>query len=54
MLGGEFSDQDAPVLRDVIAHPGVADRKAFGLTWEDCESFLNRLGYTAHVAVVAG
>ncbi|HOE10596.1 MAG TPA: hypothetical protein PLQ35_07900 [bacterium] len=54
MLDGDFSDQDAPVLRDVISQLGVADVKAFGLTWKDCESLLNRLGYTAHVEVVAG
>ncbi|HPA45206.1 MAG TPA: hypothetical protein PLG59_11960 [bacterium] len=54
MLDGEFGNEDAPVLRDVMAHLGVADVKAFGLTWEDCESLLNRLGYTAHVEVMAG
>ncbi len=40
---------DGPVLRDVIARLGVADVKAFGLTWEDCYDFLSRLGYRVEV-----
>ena len=32
---------------------GVADVKAFGLTWEDCEWFLSQLGYTVRIEVVA-
>lgn len=31
--------------RDIVAHLGVADVKSFGLQWEDCEQFLNQLGY---------
>jgi hypothetical protein len=41
--------KDAPILRNVIARVGVADVKAFGLTWEDCYDFLSSLGYRVEV-----
>jgi len=41
----EFAEADFDVIRDVICRLGVADVKAFRLTWEECESFINQLGY---------
>ena len=38
MLNGEFADPDAEALRFVVSHLGLADFRAFGLTWEDCEN----------------
>jgi hypothetical protein len=37
----------------VISRLGVADVRAFGLAWEDCEDLLKKLGYAARVEVVA-
>ena len=37
MQEGAFADPDAALLRDVVARLGVADVRAFGLAWEDCE-----------------
>ena len=53
LLDGEFAERDMEALRFVVSHPGVADVRAFGLTWEDCESLLGRLGYRARVEVFA-
>ena len=53
LLDGEFADQDAEALRFVVSRLGVADVRAFGLTWEDCENLLDRLGYRARVEVSA-
>jgi len=53
MMDGEFAEQDASVLSDVVARLGVADVRAFGLAWEDCEQLLRQLGYTARVDIVA-
>lgn len=53
MMEGVFAEQETPVLREVISRLGVADVRAFGLTWEDCEQMLKRLGYSARVEVVA-
>lgn len=49
MNEGVLDPKDAPILRNVIARVGVADVKAFGLTWEDCYNFLSSLGYQVEV-----
>jgi len=28
--------------------------RAFGLTWEDCEQMLKRIGYNARVSIAGG
>ena len=53
LMEGEFDPKDLELIRDVVARLGVADVRAFGLTWEDCEEFLSRLGYAARVHIVA-
>ena len=40
-------------LRFVIPRLGLADLRAFGLTLEDCEQLLARLGYRARIEVLA-
>jgi hypothetical protein len=54
VMDAEFDPQDVGVLRTVVARLGVADVRAFGLTWEDCEALLRTLGYDARVEVVPG
>lgn len=41
------------VTRDATARLGVADVRAFGLTWKDCLNILRDLGFAARVEVVA-
>jgi hypothetical protein len=53
LLDGEFPDAEMEALRFVVARLGVADIRAFGLTWEDCENLLQRLGYHTRVEVFA-
>jgi hypothetical protein len=53
MQDGEFDEANADMLTDIIARLGVSDVKAFGLSWDECRSFLNQLGYDARVEVVA-
>jgi len=53
LLDGAFAPRDATVLSAVIARLGLADVRAFGLTWDDCEQFFRQLGYAAHVEVAA-
>lgn len=48
----EFEEPHATGIRDAIARLGLADVQAFGLTWEDCEAILKRLGYIATVEIV--
>ncbi|MGH7165034.1 MAG: hypothetical protein ACREIS_05860 [Nitrospiraceae bacterium] len=53
MMEGEFEPQHFAAIRDVVARLGVADVRAFGLTWDDCEHLLKQLGYAAQVHIVA-
>ena len=53
MLDGEFANENYETIRGIVSRLGVADVKAFGLTWEDCEWFLSQLGYTVRIEVVA-
>ena len=53
LMEDEFANDDIETLRNVISRLGVADVKAFGLTWEDCEALLQQLGYSARVDIVA-
>ena len=43
LIDDEFDEADAAVISRVIARLGVADVRAFGLTWENCEELLNIL-----------
>ena len=51
MMEEEFDPADFVVLRDIVGRLGLADGKAFGLRWEDCEEFLSRLGYRVRLEV---
>lgn len=51
-MDADFDPADTEVLANVIARLGAADVRAFGLTWEDCEAALARLGFTARVEIV--
>src|SRR6266480_4097452 len=53
MYEGEFNDEHFDAIREAVAKLGLADVKAFGLTWEDCESLLKQLGYSVRVDVVS-
>ncbi len=53
MYNGEFDDDHFAAIRDAVAKLGLADVKAFGLTLEDCEALLKRLGYSMRVDVVS-
>jgi hypothetical protein len=53
LMEGELDENDAQVLSAVIARLGVADVRAFGLTWDDCEQLLRQLGFAAQVQITA-
>jgi hypothetical protein len=52
MMEGQFDDESIAIAPAVVARIGVADVRAFGLTWEDCEEMLRTLGYDARIEVV--
>lgn len=49
-MDGDF---ESSVVRDAVARLGVADVRAFGLTWDDCRQLLNDLGFDAEVRIQA-
>ncbi len=53
MVDDDFAEQDAGRIADAVARLGVADVRAFGLAWEDCEQLLRQLGYEARIDIVA-
>ena len=53
MLEGDFEEEHFDAVRVVVARLGLADVRAFGLTWEECENLLKQLGYQARVEIVA-
>jgi hypothetical protein len=48
MMEEQFED---PGLQDIVARLGLADVAAFGLRWDDCQDYLNRLGYRVQIQV---
>ena len=38
MVDGEFDEMEAATISNVISRLGVADVRAFGMTWEDCRA----------------
>lgn len=51
MMEEEFEESYFEELRDILSRLGLADAEKFGLTWEDCEDYLGRLGYRIKVEV---
>ena len=53
MMEDEFEESGLPAIRSAVSRLGVADVRAFGLTWEDCENLLGELGFSARVSIIA-
>ncbi|MBM4038580.1 MAG: hypothetical protein FJ290_08710 [Planctomycetes bacterium] len=52
MMEGDFAEADLTVVRDVVSRLGLADVRAFGLLWEDCEEMLRQLGVAVRLRLV--
>jgi len=48
MMDAEFEDQYFELIREIISRIGVGDVRSFGMTYEDYEEFLSKLGYRIH------
>ncbi len=51
MMEEEFDERDLSLLRDIVAHLGLSDTMAFGLSLEDCRKHLKSLGYDVEINV---
>lgn len=52
MMEEDFDEENYETIREIISRLGVADVKAFGLLWEDCQRFMNQLGFDVRVELV--
>lgn len=52
MMEEEFEGREFKTIRDITSRIGLADVREFGLSWEDCESFLSQVGYRAKIDVI--
>jgi hypothetical protein len=53
LMQGEFANEDVSIIAGVVSRLGVADVRAFGLTWADCEQLLAQLGFSARIEITA-
>jgi len=53
LLDSSYDDDEAHTIRNLLSHLGLADVKAFGLEWKDCESMMESLGYKLEVKALA-
>lgn len=49
LMAMDYKDDNSDIVRNVLAHLGLADIKAFGLDWEQCETLMHDLGYRLEV-----
>lgn len=52
MVDGEFAEENFDLIGEVVAHLGVADVRACGISWQDCTEMLTKLRYKAQVEIV--
>jgi hypothetical protein len=48
----DFENESFELIRESLAHIGLADVREFGLTWDDCYDFLHKLGYSVKVELL--
>jgi len=48
----EYEDSEDSEVREVINQIGDDHVRVFGLSWEDCEDMLSRLGYSVEMRLV--
>ena len=49
LMEDAIQDEDTDNVRDILAKLGLADVKPFGLSWEDCNEIMSRLGYVLRI-----
>jgi hypothetical protein len=52
MMEADFEEKDYETLKEITGRLGLADVKAFGITWEEYQSYLSRLGYQIDLKIV--
>lgn len=47
----EFEEENADLIKKILGYLGLSDVKEFGLSWDDCYSYLHELGHDVEVLV---
>ncbi len=53
LMEGSYEDDESNSIRNILAQLGLADVKAFGLEYQDCEVIMQKLGYTLEVKALS-
>ena len=48
-----YEDDEHHTIRNILTQLGMADVKAFGLEYQDCEAIMQKLGYTLEVKALS-
>lgn len=49
LMNSFYQDDNYHTIRNTLAQLGLADVKAFGLEWKDCEAIMEKLGFKLEV-----
>ena len=53
LIDSQYEDDNFHTIRNSLSQLGLADVKAFGLEWKDCETIMEKLGYKLEVNALA-
>lgn len=53
LIESSFEDDNSHTIRNTLSQLGLADVKAFGLEWKDCEAIMEKLGFKLEVNALA-
>ena len=53
LMKGCYEDDQFHSIRNALSQLGLADVKAFGLEWKDCEAIMQNLGFKLEVKALA-
>jgi hypothetical protein len=53
LLESSYEDDNFHTIRNSLSQLGLADVRAFGLEWKDCETIMEKLGYKLEVNALA-
>lgn len=53
LMNSSYEDDNSHTIRNTLSQLGLADVKAFGLEWKDCETIMEKPGFKLEVNALA-
>lgn len=53
LIQSNYEDDSSHTIRNALARLGIANVKAFGLEYQDCEDIMQKPGYTLQVKALS-